>query len=202
MENKNIVPAFGIMPGRIEKEKNLKQKAVCLWLTGLPGSGKTTVAVELEKELLKLGYTTVLLDGDNVRTGLNAGLGFGENDRNENIRRIAEVNKILISQGIITINSFVSPSEKLRNMAEEIIGSDDFKLIWISAPLEICEKRDVKQHYAKARKGEIKSFTGISSEFETPCNSFLEIPTHKITIKESVDLLLKKVLPLIEIKTK
>lgn len=202
MKNKNIVPVFGKMSGRNEKEKNLNQQAKCFWFTGLPGSGKTTLAVALDKELLKRGYTTVVLDGDNVRSGLNAGLGFGDNDRNENIRRVAEVNKILISQGIITINSFVSPTEEIRDMAKEIIGSDDFKLIWVSTPDEICEKRDVKLHYAKARKGEIKSFTGVSSKFEIPQKSFLEIPSHRITIEESVDLLLKKVLPLIEIKTK
>ena len=200
MEENNIVPVFGDMFSRKEREDKLFQHSKCIWFTGLPGSGKTTLAIALENELMKRGYITVLLDGDNLRSGLNAGLGFSEEDRLENIRRVAEVNKIVLSSGIITINSFVSPTEKIRKMAEEIIGSDDFKLIWVSAPLEVCEKRDVKSHYAKARKGGISSFTGVTSSFETPVNCFLEIPSHSISVDESVEIILRNILPLIENK--
>ena len=199
MKDKNIVPVFDIMAARTEKEKHLKQHAKCFWFTGLPGSGKTTLAVALENELLKRGFTTILLDGDNLRSGLNAGLGFSDSDRRENIRRVAEVNKILLASGIISLNSFVSPTNDIRGHAEEIIGSNDFNLIWVSAPSETCEKRDVKKHYSKARKGSIGTFTGISAPFENPAKYSLEIPTHRISISESLDLLLKHVLPLIEI---
>lgn len=187
------------MLSRKVREERMGQHAKCFWFTGLPGSGKTTLAVALETELIKLGYITVLLDGDNMRSGLNAGLGFSEADRSENIRRVAEVNKTLLSSGIITINSFVSPTEKMRKMAEGIIGNKDFYLIWASAPLKTCEKRDVKKHYSKARKGDIGTFTGVSAPYENPEKYFLEIPTHKLSISESLALLLKKVLPLIEV---
>ena len=183
---------------RSDKETLLKQHSICLWFTGLSGSGKSTLAIELEKELHNRGYLVKLLDGDNVRTGINNNLGFSENDRNENLRRIAEVNKLFIDGGLITINSFVSPTNDLRSLVKNIIGKEDFYLIYASASLEVCEQRDIKGFYAKARKGEIPDFTGISAPFDAPTDAFLDINTGKLTVKESVDLLLKKCLPLIE----
>ena len=146
-------------------------------MTGLSGSGKTTLAKYLERKLIDNGYFSKLLDGDNVRTGLNAGLGFGEKDREENIRRISEVAKLFLDGGIICINSFVSPTNEVRNQAKSIIGEDDFVEVFINTPLEECEKRDVKGLYAKARAGEIPNFTGISAPFEAPSSPDIEIET-------------------------
>ena len=183
---------------RSDKESLLKQRSICIWFTGLSGSGKSTLAIELEKELQNHGYLIKLLDGDNVRTGINNNLGFSEADRNENLRRIAEVNKLFIDGGIITINSFVSPTNDLRDLVRNIIGKDDFYLVYVSASLEVCEQRDVKGFYAKARKGEIPDFTGISAPFDIPTNSFVDLDTGKLSVKECIDILLKKFLPLIE----
>lgn len=196
--SENIVPVFDGMMPRAERETRMKQRAICFWFTGLPGSGKSTLAVALETELIKRGYTVVLLDGDNVRSGLNAGLGFSDEDRRENIRRVAEVNRLMLNAGIITLNSFVSPSEDLRKLAADIIGRQDFRLIWVSAPLDTCEKRDVKKHYARAKQGGIGSFTGVTAPFETPATYFLEVPSHQLSVQESIDLLMKHILPLIE----
>ena len=179
------------MLSREDKEKLLGQQGVMLWFTGLSGSGKSTIAVALERELHRRGRLCRTLDGDNIRAGINANLGFSEADRKENIRRIAEVSKLFVDTGIITIAAFISPTEEMRQMAAEIIGRNDFKEIYISTPLEECERRDVKGLYAKARLGEIKNFTGISSPFEVPANPALSLDTSKLTIKESVDALLK-----------
>jgi len=183
---------------RSDKEKLLSQHSACFWFTGLSGSGKSTLAIELEKELHKKGYLIKLLDGDNVRTGINKNLGFSETDRNENIRRIAEINKLFIETGVITISSFVSPTNSLRNLAREIIGNSNFYLVYINASLNVCENRDVKGLYAKARKGEIPDFTGISAPFEEPEKVFLEINTAKKSISECVNILIKNILPIIE----
>ena len=187
----NIYPIFDQMLSREDKEKLLGQQGVMLWFTGLSGSGKSTIAVALERELHRRGRLCRILDGDNIRAGINANLGFSEADRKENIRRIAEVSKLFVDTGIITIAAFISPTEEMRQMAAEIIGRNDFKEIYISTPLEECERRDVKGLYAKARLGEIKNFTGISSPFEVPANPTLSLDTSKLTIKESVDALLK-----------
>lgn len=187
----NIYPIFDQMLSREDKEKLLGQQGVMLWFTGLSGSGKSTIAVALERELHRRGRLCRILDGDNIRAGINANLGFSEADRKENIRRIAEVSKLFVDTGIITIAAFISPTEEMRQMAAEIIGRNDFKEIYISTPLEECERRDVKGLYAKARLGEIKNFTGISSPFEVPANPALSLDTSKLTIKESVDALLK-----------
>ena len=162
-----------------------------LWFTGLSGSGKSTVAVALERELHRRGRLCRILDGDNIRTGINANLGFSEADRKENIRRIAEVSKLFVDTGIITIAAFISPTEEMRQMAAEIIGRNDFKEIYISTPLEECERRDVKGLYAKARLGEIKNFTGISAPFEAPVAPALSLDTSRLTLQESVAALLK-----------
>ena len=189
--NKNIYPIFDRMLSRTDKENLLEQRGVMLWFTGLSGSGKSTVAIALERELHRRGLLCRILDGDNIRTGINANLGFSADDRKENIRRIAEVPKLFVDTGIITIAAFISPTEELRQMAAEIIGHDDFKEIYISTPIEECERRDVKGLYAKARRGEVKDFTGISAPFEAPACPALKLDTSHLSIEESVDQLLK-----------
>lgn len=187
----NIYPIFDRMLSRQDKETLLHQRGVMLWFTGLSGSGKSTVAIALERELHKRGLLCRILDGDNIRMGINANLGFSEEDRRENIRRVAEVAKLFVDTGIITIAAFVSPTEELRQLAENIIGKDDFKEIFISTPIEECERRDVKGLYARARRGEVKNFTGISAPFEAPKHPALSIDTSKMPLEESVNILLK-----------
>lgn len=179
------------MLSRHDKEQLLGQKGVMLWFTGLSGSGKSTVAIALERELQKRGLLCRILDGDNIRTGINANLGFSADDRRENIRRVAEVAKLFVDTGIITIAAFVSPTEDLRNLAQHIIGKDDFKEIFISTPIEECERRDVKGLYARARRGEVKNFTGISAPFEAPQHPALSLDTSKLSLEESVAKLLQ-----------
>lgn len=187
----NIYPIFDRMLSRQDKEQLLGQKGVMLWFTGLSGSGKSTVAIALERELQKRGLLCRILDGDNIRTGINANLGFSADDRRENIRRVAEVAKLFVDTGIITIAAFVSPTEDLRNLAQHIIGKDDFKEIFISTPIEECERRDVKGLYARARRGEVKNFTGISAPFESPQHPALSLDTSKLSLEESVAQLLQ-----------
>lgn len=190
----NIFPIFDRMLARADKERLLGQRGVMLWFTGLSGSGKSTVAVALERELHRRGRLCRLLDGDNIRTGINAGLGFSADDRRENIRRIAEVGKLFVDTGIITLAAFVSPTEELRTLARDIIGAADFKEIFVATPLEECERRDVKGLYARARRGEVKNFTGISAPFEAPQNPALVLDTTYTPVEESVG----KVLALLE----
>ena len=190
----NIYPIFDRMLARADKERLLGQRGVMLWFTGLSGSGKSTVAVALERELHRRGRLCRLLDGDNIRTGINAGLGFSADDRRENIRRIAEVGKLFVDTGIITLAAFVSPTEELRTLARDIIGVADFKEIFVATPLEECERRDVKGLYARARRGEVKNFTGISAPFEAPQNPALVLDTTDTPVEESVE----KVLALLE----
>ena len=187
MADNNIHPIFERMLSKENKEQFLNQKAKVLWFTGLSGSGKSTIALGLEKALHEKDFLTQVLDGDNVRTGINNNLGFSDEDRAENIRRIAEVSKLFINCGIITINSFVSPTIEIRNQAKEIIGADNFIEIFVDTPLEICEQRDVKGLYKKARAGEIKDFTGIDAPFEAPQNADLVIKTENKSIEESVN---------------
>lgn len=195
MKDKNIYPIFDQMLSREDKETLLGQRGMMLWLTGLSGSGKSTVAIALERELHKRGLLCRILDGDNIRSGINNNLGFSEEDRIENIRRIAEIGKLFVDTGIITIAAFISPNNDLRQMAARIIGSEDFLEIFISTPLEECEKRDVKGLYAKARQGEIKNFTGISAPFEAPEHPALSLDTSKMSLEESVRSLLELILP-------
>ena len=185
-----IYPIFDQMLSRSDKEELLGQKGVMLWFIGLSGSGKSTVAIALERELQKRGLLCRILDGDNIRSGINKGLGFTAEDRRENIRRIAEVAKLFVDTGIITIAAFISPSNELRRMASDIIGAEDFKEVYISTPLEVCEARDVKGLYAKARRGEIKNFTGISAPFEVPEHPALSIDTSKVSLEDSVKQIL------------
>lgn len=197
MEKKatNIYPIFDRMMSRDDKEQLLKQRGMMLWFTGLSGSGKSTVAIALERELHSRGLLCRILDGDNIRSGINNNLGFSAEDRVENIRRIAEVGRLFVDTGIITIAAFISPNNQLRKMAAEIIGKDDFVEVFVSTPLEECEKRDVKGLYAKARCGEIKNFTGISAPFEAPEHPDITLDTSKLPVEESVKILLDYVLP-------
>ena len=197
MEKKatNIYPIFDRMMSRDDKEQLLKQRGMMLWFTGLSGSGKSTVAIALERELHSRGLLCRILDGDNIRSGINNNLGFSAEDRVENIRRIAEVGRLFVDTGIITIAAFISPNNQLREMAAEIIGKDDFVEVFVSTPLEECEKRDVKGLYAKARRGEIKNLTGISAPFEAPEHPDITLDTSKLPVEESVKILLDYVLP-------
>lgn len=198
LKNTHIHPVFDKVIPRIKKEGVLKQKARVLWMTGLSGSGKSTIAIGLEKQLHQKGYLTQILDGDNIRSGINSNLGFSDEDRTENIRRIAEISKLFLNCGIITIDSFVSPTIKIREHARHIIGNEDFIEVFINTPLELCEKRDVKGLYKKARAGEISHFTGIDAPFEVPLNPDIEIKTEQQSIEDSVQSLLEKILPLIK----
>lgn len=193
--NKNIYPIFDRMLGREEKEQLLNQRSVMVWFTGLSGSGKSTIAIALERELHKRGLLCRILDGDNIRSGINNNLGFSPSDRVENIRRIAEVSKLFVDTGIITIAAFISPNNELREMASSIIGKDDFLEVYVSTPLEECERRDVKGLYAKARRGEIKEFTGISAPFEAPSHPALTLDTSVFSLEQSVNRLLELILP-------
>lgn len=189
----NIHPIFDKILKKSDKEALIKQKGVVLWMVGLSGSGKSTLAKALEQGLHEKGVLTQLLDGDNLRTGINNNLGFSEEDRTENIRRAAEVSKLFMNCGIVTICSLISPTDKIRKMAKEIIG-EGYVEVYINCPLEICEQRDVKGLYAKARKGELKNFTGIDSPFEEPLNADIQVNTHKEDLESCRNYLLKTVL--------
>ena len=167
-------------------------------IIGATGSGKSTLAIALERELYKKGILCRILDGDNIRSGINNNLGFSEADRTENIRRIAEVSKLFVDCGIVTIAAFISPTNAIRTMAADIIGREDFLEVYVSTPIEECEKRDVKGLYAKARRGEIKDFTGISSPFEEPKDAFVSIDTSKQPLEASVKALMDAILPRIQ----
>ena len=200
MTENNIYPIFDRMLSRQDKEELLKQHSVMIWFTGLSGSGKSTIAIALERELHKRGLLCRILDGDNIRSGINNNLGFTEADRIENIRRIAEVSKLFVDTGIITIAAFISPSNDIREMAANIIGKDDFLEVYVSTPIEECDRRDVKGLYAKARRGEIKNFTGISAPFEAPAHPALTLDTSALSLEESVNKLLELILPRIQKK--
>ena len=188
------------MLGREDKEALLGHRGVMVWFTGLSGSGKSTIAIALERELHKRGLLCRILDGDNIRSGINNNLGFSPEDRVENIRRIAEVGKLFVDTGVITIAAFISPNNELREMASAIIGKADFLEVYVSTPLAECERRDVKGLYAKARKGEIKEFTGVSAPFEAPERPDLSLDTSVLSVEQSVSRLLELIIPKVEIK--
>ena len=200
MTENNIYPIFDRMLSRQDKEELLKQHSVMIWFTGLSGSGKSTIAIALERELHKRGLLCRILDGDNIRSGINNNLGFSPEDRVENIRRIAEVGKLFVDTGVITIAAFISPNNELREMASAIIGKADFLEVYVSTPLAECERRDVKGLYAKARKGEIKEFTGVSAPFEAPERPDLSLDTSVLSVEQSVSRLLELIVPKVEIK--
>ncbi|HHH50129.1 MAG TPA: adenylyl-sulfate kinase [Saprospiraceae bacterium] len=198
-DNSNIYPTFENLVQRVDRELFLNQKSKVLWFTGLSGSGKSTIAQGVEEMLFQNSFFAQVLDGDNVRTGINKDLGFSPEERTENIRRIAEVAKLYLNSGVITLCSFVSPTIAIRQQAKGIIGAKDFIEIFVNTPLGLCEKRDIKGLYKKARKGEIKGFTGIDSPYEKPENPMIEIFTEKQTIKESIQLVYNRILPIIKI---
>jgi len=200
--DKHIYPVFNKILNRSHKETLLNQRGKVIWLSGLSGSGKTTIAKGIEEVLHREGFICQVLDGDNIRSGINNNLGFSNKDRLENIRRIAEVSKLFINCGIVTINSFISPSEEIRQIARDIIGADDFISIYINAPVSTCEERDVKGLYKKARAGEIKDFTGVSATFEPPVNPQVEVQTNKLSVGDSVEKILTYILPHISVQDK
>lgn len=195
MSQENIHPTFDKILQRKDKEKQLNQHAKVIWMTGFSGSGKTTIAIALEQKLKDKGFLTQVLDGDNVRTGINNNLGFSDEDRIENIRRIAEVSKLFLNCGVITINCFVSPTIEIRKQAKQIIGAADFIEVFINTPFEVCEQRDVKGLYKKARAGEIKDFTGIDAPFEAPVKPDIDVKTANISIEDSTNQILDFILP-------
>ncbi len=199
MTDKNIHPIYDRMLLREDHERLLGQRATMMWLTGLSGSGKSTLAIALERALYERGFLCRILDGDNIRGGINKNLGFSAEDRKENIRRIAEVGRLFVESGVITIAAFISPTKESRAIAREIIGVDDFMEIYVCTPIEECERRDVKGLYKKARAGEIKEFTGVSQPFEKPTNATLMIDTTNLTVEEALAQILEVVLPRIEI---
>ena len=176
-----------------ERVQNKHQTPMCLWMTGLSGAGKSTLANALEQELNKKGKHTYILDGDNLRHGLNSDLGFSEADRNENVRRTAEAAKLMVDAGLIVIVGLISPFKKERDWARSLFRDDQFKEIYIATSLKKCEERDVKGLYQKARHGEVKDFTGINSPYEPPKNPDAIIDTEDKSISECVQLILKKV---------
>ncbi|ASQ91572.1 adenylyl-sulfate kinase [Prosthecochloris sp. GSB1] len=183
---KNIHPVFDQIVGRAEKEKILGQRGVVLWFTGLSGAGKTTVAAQVERSLASRGILTQLLDGDNIRTGINSNLGFIEDDRRENIRRLAEVSRLFVQCGVVTLACAISPTLEMRAMARQIISPEDFIEIFIDSPLDVCESRDVKGLYRKARAGEMKHFTGIDAPFEAPLEPDIHLRTHEFSVGDCV----------------
>ncbi len=196
----NIYPVFDELLQRSDKQNLLKQTSKVFWFTGLSGSGKTTIAKGVESKLHSSGYLTKLLDGDNIRSGISNNLSFSLRDRKENIRRIAEISKLFLNCGIITLNCFVSPTHKIRKIAEKIIGKENLIDVYINASIETCENRDTKGLYKKARNGEIANLTGINSPFEPPKNPQLEIDTNNNNIENSIEQVVNFILPIIKIK--
>jgi len=174
---------------RADRERLLGQRGCTVWLTGLSGSGKSTIAVAAERELVRRGRLAYVLDGDNIRHGLNKNLGFSPADRTENIRRIGEVSKLFTDAGVIVLTSFISPYRSDRDGVRALMGEGDFIEVYVAASLETCEGRDVKGLYEKARKGEIKEFTGISAPYEEPAKPELRIDTNAQTVEQSVGAL-------------
>jgi adenylylsulfate kinase len=195
-KEKNIVPHEHKIT-KTERRELLGQKSLILWFTGLSGSGKSTIAGRVEEMLHEQGFATYILDGDNIRTGLNKNLGFSDEDRNENVRRIGEVSKLFVDAGVIVLTAFISPFISDRKMVRDLVGKNEFIEIYVNCPLEICEQRDVKGLYKKARAGEIKDFTGINSPFEEPVNPEIEILSAQMKVDDAAE----KIMRLIKSKT-
>ena len=190
---KNIIPHnFDI--DKFKRSEKLNQNPKLIWFTGLSGSGKSTLANALEKMIFDLGYSTYSLDGDNIRTGISNNLSFSESDRIENIRRISEISKLMLDAGLIVFASFVSPTNKIRKQISDIVGAHNYIEIYVSTPLEECEKRDVKGLYKKAREGKIEDFTGISSPFEKPLNPYFSINTTNKSLENCVDAIFNNII--------
>ncbi len=191
MEENTIPHSFSILQEQRSKLK--KHKPLLVWFTGLSGSGKSTIANALEKALFEREIHTYLLDGDNVRKGLNNNLSFSPEDRTENIRRIAEVANLMIDAGLVVIASFVSPYREDRENVKRIAGYANFVEVFVNTPIEECERRDVKGLYAKARAGEIKNFTGVNAPYEAPMAPDVEIDTSMVTVEEAVALIIAQI---------
>ena len=189
-KNKNIFPTNLFIPKK-EKENRLKQSGKVLWLTGLSGSGKTTIAAELEKHLWKKGFFTQVLDADNIRSGINNNLGFSEKDRTENIRRVAEIARMFCDCGVITICSFISPTNAMRTLAKKIIGKENFILVFVNTPMEVCEIRDTKGLYEKAKTEKLKNFTGVNAVFEIPAKPDITVNTVELSLNECVERIVR-----------
>ncbi len=191
----NIHPTFGQLLGRESKETLLKQRGTVVWLYGLSGSGKSTLANALERRLHDEGIFTQLLDGDNIRSGLNSNLGFSDDDRRENIRRVAEVAKLFATAGMVTIAAFISPRAELRVLARDIIGARDFFEVYVECSFETCEARDVKGLYAKAKAGGVEQFTGRDSAFESGVSPDLTLNTNDLSEADAAQQLFDAVRP-------
>jgi adenylylsulfate kinase len=190
----DLYPIHEHMISRAEREAKLRQRAKVVWLFGLSGSGKSTLVTALEERLFADGFVTTHLDGDNLRTGLNKGLGFSDADREENIRRVAEVSKLFLNSGVICLNSFITPRESLRTLAREIIGADDLLEIYVECSFEMCRKRDVKGLYKKVDAGQVANFTGKEQAFEPPAQPHLVLNTESATLEQSLESLYSFVL--------
>lgn len=182
-----------------ERQRLLNQKPRLIWFTGLSGSGKSTLAVQLEAALHAKGFKTYLLDGDNIRSGLNKDLTFTDEARVENIRRISEVCKLFVDAGVVLLSAFISPFQADRQQVKNIVGSEHYIEVFVDTPLEVCEQRDVKGLYKKARAGEVKNFTGISSPYEKPTHPDVVIATDRMSVEESLALLVKEIVPKISV---
>lgn len=193
----HIHPIFHTLLQRKDKEQLLGQRSFVVWMTGLSGSGKSTLARALENRLYERGCMTKLLDGDNLRSGVNNNLGFSDEDRFENVRRAAAVSRLFIDAGVITICSLISPTKEVRDMAREMIGEADFYEIYVNCPFDVCAKRDVKGLYAKALRGEIKNFTGLDSPYEVPETPFLELRTDQKDLETCLEELFQVISPLL-----
>ncbi len=191
--NENIIKHDFVI-SKAQRNKVNKHPSFVLWFTGLSGSGKSTIASSVEEQLFAMGMQTYSLDGDNIRKGLNNDLGFSENERQENLRRIAEVSKLFVDAGMITLASFISPTRKDRAMVKEIVGAANFFELFVDAPLQVCESRDPKGLYKKARAGEIKNFTGVDAPYEPP----LEPDLHLLTEKEPLEVCVEKVITFVK----
>jgi adenylylsulfate kinase len=196
----HIYPIEDRLVQREEREAANGHRAAVVWLTGLSGSGKSTIAAAVERRLFQRGCYAQVLDGDNVRNGLNGNLGFSLEDRRENTRRVAEVARLFAQSGAIVLCSFVSPTREIRAAAGRVIG-DDFLEVFVNTPLELCERRDVKGLYAKARAGEIKNFTGIDSPYEAPQDPFLDLKTADLSVAEAADALIAALEPRLRLPT-
>ncbi|MEQ9285461.1 MAG: adenylyl-sulfate kinase [Cyclobacteriaceae bacterium] len=186
----NIIPHSHAIV-QADRIKKLGYKPLLIWFVGMSGSGKSTLASALEEKLFADGLNTYILDGDNIRSGLNKDLDFSDESRKENIRRIAEVSKLFVDAGTVVLTAFITPFAEEREKVRQLVGSDNYLEVFVDCPLEECEKRDVKGLYAKARRGEIKNFTGIDSPFEKPTNPDVLVESHKVSIADGVEAIYK-----------
>lgn len=190
MKNTNNIQWHNHSITKEQRGKQKKQKPLIIWFTGLSGSGKSTLANVLETKLHTLNFHTYLLDGDNLRYGLNSDLGFDELSRTENIRRVGEIAKLLLDSGLIVLCTFISPFQKDREFVRNLVEKDEFIEVFVDTPLEICEQRDPKELYKKARSGEIKNFTGIDGLYEAPTNPEIHLDNHSAGLNDNLDIIL------------